>query len=71
MTKDRYSLLHAARINWDRLALDYEQQERKQDLGENDRKTLRDIGVLQKQVSHYQQIANDKQERLKARTIII
>ena len=57
--------LHAARSNWDRLKLNYEQQERKQDLGENDRNTLRDIGVLQKQVSHYKKVADDKQERFK------
>lgn len=63
--------LHAARSNLDRLKLVYDQEERKQELGEKDRKTLRDIGVLQKQVMHYKHVADDKQQRLEHAQLLL
>ncbi len=57
--------IHAAKLNIDKLKLQYEQESRREDLGENDRKTLRSISLLQKQSLHHKRLLNEKEEQLK------
>ncbi|NRA39743.1 MAG: efflux RND transporter periplasmic adaptor subunit [Planctomycetes bacterium] len=56
--------LHAAQLNIDAISNHIEKSERKKSLNIEDRKTLRDISVLQKQVIHYKQITDEKKKNL-------
>lgn len=56
--------LHAAQLNIDVVNAHIQKSERNKSLSTEDRKTLRDIGVLQKQVLFYQQTMNEKNKNL-------
>lgn len=61
--REHIESLHAARSAINRLKLQFEQSERKEDLGERDRQSLRRIGLLQKQLLHHRRLLHDKQEQ--------